>query len=816
MQAPTLKSPVSGTSIPVAIRSANDRPVQSEQPVLQDGSHYRETSELAVAGKESDAARPVVEAGKKKKKRSGSTEEDDADKGKRPCDMCRKRKIRCTPVPGETDTTLSPETAGVKCKGCVNLDVPCTYLYVNKRAGRPLKKESEKAERRGEGSGKGKQKKAASGSALPSPPRPPSLTVQPTQPDQLTYMSPNDALASHFFSPTGDLDSHPRPAKRQRTSSQNSRSQEPLPPAIQYDESFAWTPGLSIGSFGAGESHDKYEAQREFERYRSHSQSQPTDLFGNVAGYPSQSNTYQANNNDGRANYMVSGSGLAGYGGVEDNDRSLQPFVPDFTNFTGMQPSKPDNGERIYDNETQQNQQHQQQGHSVFSFTGNSAGGSSGPEKVDSNRHHQQPSYMPHRDNPANTTHSHGRPVAGHQRTSTSDQQPSKFMRDAFQEDTPSKSKISGTALPPCPQIEDVTSWSNVSFFISLHLRYQHAIMPIIHKPTFNNDLALRLDRKDEMFRAFLLSLGGQADSVATDRDYFYSQTVGDTTTATILLAQGIRLAFCLGLHEPTPAGSNGENIDHVSLQLRRRIFFQLYNTDKTDASSGMQILMNDFEGVPPYPLCIDDELITTEGNLPQPVNRPSYMTGFVANVQLMQILSECMRRHRIYQTSPRDTDVYGILRWIERGQAQMRQVIQDLPDVLGPAPPLGVMVTDQSEMFATQRANLLITAVSSEFALLDLKALADPTHDIASERESVGREMYSLLSSIPVEHLAANGESMRGKVLRIFIALLSNAASPEHWNQHVRDWWDIYSKVQFVQMIPMNVDSLLGGSNTL
>ena len=178
-----------------------------------------------------------------------------------------------------------------------------------------------------------------------------------------------------------------------------------------------------------------------------------------------------------------------------------------------------------------------------------------------------------------------------------------------------------------------------------------------------------------------------------------------------------------------------------------------------------MQILMNDFEGVPPYPLCVDDELITTEGNLPQPVNRPSYMTGFVANVQLMQILSECMRRHRTYQTAPMDTDVYAILMWIERAQTQMRQIIQNLPDVLGPNPPQGTTApSDQTEVFATQRANLLITAVSAEFALvslrsgvvlstyltrkqLDLKAMADPNHDIAPERELVGREMYSLLS---------------------------------------------------------------------
>lgn len=148
---------------------------------------------------------------------------------------------------------------------------------------------------------------------------------------------------------------------------------------------------------------------------------------------------------------------------------------------------------------------------------------------------------------------------------------------------------------------------------------------------------------------------------------------------------------------------------------------------------------MNDFEGVPPYPLCVDDELITTEGNLPQPVNRPSYMTGFVANVQLMQILSECMRRHRTYQTAPMDTDVYAILMWIERAQTQMRQIIRGLPDVLGPNPPPPgtVASTDQAEVFATQRANLLITGVSAEFQLVGSRSrvarLPDAEHGDSS-----------------------------------------------------------------------------------
>jgi hypothetical protein len=57
------------------------------------------------------------------------------------------------------------------------------------------------------------------------------------------------------------------------------------------------------------------------------------------------------------------------------------------------------------------------------------------------------------------------------------------------------------------PQIEDITSFNNIFFFISLYLRHLHSHTPVVHKPTFTQQLAMRVDQRDEEFRALLLSL---------------------------------------------------------------------------------------------------------------------------------------------------------------------------------------------------------------------------------------------------------------------------------------------------------------------
>lgn len=61
------------------------------------------------------------------------------------------------------------------------------------------------------------------------------------------------------------------------------------------------------------------------------------------------------------------------------------------------------------------------------------------------------------------------------------------------------------------PSIEDVTSWANVSFFVSLHIKHQHALVPLVHKPSFADDMLHRRDETDEQFRGLLSSIGESA-----------------------------------------------------------------------------------------------------------------------------------------------------------------------------------------------------------------------------------------------------------------------------------------------------------------
>ncbi len=57
-------------------------------------------------------------------------------------------------------------------------------------------------------------------------------------------------------------------------------------------------------------------------------------------------------------------------------------------------------------------------------------------------------------------------------------------------------------------QIEAVASWATIGFFLSLYLKYMHSLIPLVHKPTFTKLLAMRVDKGDPQFRAFLLGLG--------------------------------------------------------------------------------------------------------------------------------------------------------------------------------------------------------------------------------------------------------------------------------------------------------------------
>lgn len=57
-------------------------------------------------------------------------------------------------------------------------------------------------------------------------------------------------------------------------------------------------------------------------------------------------------------------------------------------------------------------------------------------------------------------------------------------------------------------QLEDVTTWANISHFISLYLQHLYPLLPLVHRPKFAEHMAMRRDLRDPDFRALLLSIG--------------------------------------------------------------------------------------------------------------------------------------------------------------------------------------------------------------------------------------------------------------------------------------------------------------------
>ena len=128
---------------------------------------------------------------------------------------------------------------------------------------------------------------------------------------------------------------------------------------------------------------------------------------------------------------------------------------------------------------------------------------------------------------------------------------------------------------------------------------------------------------------------------------------------------------------------------------------------------------MPDYEGVPPMPLEVDDEFITPQGYLPQPSTRPSTMTGLAMCCRLFRIFSECLFRHRTFSYTPGvAADPESTLIWVESSRRDLIDTLRSMPDAWR-SDPQGMSDEDDRVMYGTQRANILITAASLDFALV-------------------------------------------------------------------------------------------------
>ena len=213
-----------------------------------------------------------------------------------------------------------------------------------------------------------------------------------------------------------------------------------------------------------------------------------------------------------------------------------------------------------------------------------------------------------------------------------------------------------------------------------------------------------------------LFSKGNAVSPVTDPSDSFYLISIGLGHTADARMGQAAQLAFSLGLHSDEKTESLG--LDAIEVQLRRRVFWQLYASDKTRAIPGLPMLVNDFQGVCSFPEPVDDDFVTSQGMFPQPPNRTSVLCGFVIVSQVFRILSECFFHHRCITTGLATISTT----WTLDAEDRLHRVLMDMPPAI--QDPVAHSAGALTPVFAMQRANILITAAIAKFALVSVSTV--------------------------------------------------------------------------------------------
>ena len=133
----------------------------------------------------------------------------------------------------------------------------------------------------------------------------------------------------------------------------------------------------------------------------------------------------------------------------------------------------------------------------------------------------------------------------------------------------------------------------------------------------------------------------------------------------------------------------------------------------RTRAIPGLPMLINDFQGTSSLPEPVDDEFLTSQGMFPQPNSRTSVLAGFVCLSKIFKILSECFFHHRCLATF---TKAIG-MEWSIEAEEKLHQTLREMPLAIQD-PSMGA-VPSLKGVFAMQRANILITAAITKFALV-------------------------------------------------------------------------------------------------
>nr|XP_019013539.1 uncharacterized protein I206_01609 [Kwoniella pini CBS 10737]OCF52320.1 hypothetical protein I206_01609 [Kwoniella pini CBS 10737] len=406
--------------------------------------------------------------------------------------------------------------------------------------------------------------------------------------------------------------------------------------------------------------------------------------------------------------------------------------------------------------------------------------------------------------------------------------------------------------------IDQVVPGPTIDSILNLFFDYVYPLTPCLHRPTFVADLTARRDRTDPVFFALAMSViastlvqiprslvnldKNEVENLARkciqvsrakmghmweDATPITSSMgeegivylfLGNNTAHVVATAQANQLALALRLNEE----SSYEGLDMIEREIRRRIYWLLFQADKSTACLVARSICLPLEDAHDLmlPAEVDDDMITPEGILPQPPGTTPLITGFNVNTHLFRILNDAILIQR--RKSARSME--EILTDLQRLQDLRNRTIQTFLTVPDPLRMRNAYDTrsaspavdwenklraqfvdffrsagDRSHAlnsFLVMQGNILVTQhvvrlvlLQTHQALLAMLAVMTPIlpPPIGAEEtpENIACELLDGLNSLPVECVATNGPSLVQKVRFVGIHLMEATNDPTGTQSH-------------------------------
>lgn len=154
---------------------------------------------------------------------------------------------------------------------------------------------------------------------------------------------------------------------------------------------------------------------------------------------------------------------------------------------------------------------------------------------------------------------------------------------------------------------------------------------------------------------------------------------MGNNTAHVVVTAQANQCALALRLNEE----SSYEGLNPIESEIRRRIYWLLFQADKSTACMRARTICLRLEDAPGLrlPTEVDDEQITANGILPQPLGRTPTITGFNIVTNLFRILNDAL----LLQRRKAATSVDSILADLQNINQLRERVSSITSDVASP-----------------------------------------------------------------------------------------------------------------------------------